>query len=277
MTRETRIGLLVGLAFIVAFGLILSELTAPERETAREASGSDESAYAWRSAVTEQAPLVEDQPVEYIPAMLEEAPAPAPPAQVVAHASIEENRSEQSPMSPETPGREATPAELRTSMPAPSPAPAQRRRTYVVRANDSLIKIARKVYGPEHGGEYKRIFAANRNILADEATVLPGQRLVIPPLARRSPMRTAEQSAAAPRRYVEMDLGQLRRRFGTSGGNSTRRRVYVVRRGDNLTTIARRTLNDDSTSAVMKIFNANRDKLRRPDRLPIGVELTIPG
>ena len=153
----------------------------------------------------------------------------------------------------------------------------QRSLTYVVQANDSLIKIAKKVYGANNGDKYRRIFAANRNILTDEATVLPGQRLVIPPLAQRSPIHAEGRRPAAPRRYVEMDMGQLRRRFGTSGGTSQRRRMYVVRRGDNLTAIARRTLNDESRSAVMKIFNANRDKLHRPDRLPIGVELTIPG
>ena len=80
-------------------------------------------------------------------------------------------------------------------------------------------------------------------------------------------------------RYVEMDLDQLGRRFGTEATQRTAPsgRRYVVRKGDSLTGIARQMLNDGSRSAVMKIYNANREKLSSPNILPVGVELQIPG
>jgi len=51
---------------------------------------------------------------------------------------------------------------------------------------------------------------------------------------------------------------------------------YVVRRGDNLTRIARKTLNDTSEAAIGKLFNANRDKLENRDSIFEGMKLRIP-
>ena len=45
---------------------------------------------------------------------------------------------------------------------------------------------------------------------------------------------------------------------------------YTVQTGDNLTTIARRFLQDDSRAAVARIYQANVDRLQSPDRLVVG-------
>ncbi len=50
--------------------------------------------------------------------------------------------------------------------------------TYEVKAGDSLSKIAKRIYG--HGGEWKRIFDANTDILKDPNKIFPGQKLKIP-------------------------------------------------------------------------------------------------
>ena len=58
--------------------------------------------------------------------------------------------------------------------------------------------------------------------------------------------------------------------------DAARPRTYRVRRGDNLTDIARRMLRDGSHAAVQRIINANRTRLPDPDVLPVGLELVIP-
>jgi nucleoid-associated protein YgaU len=52
--------------------------------------------------------------------------------------------------------------------------------------------------------------------------------------------------------------------------------MYVTRRGDNLTAIARKFYRTPSRKAVMKIFNANRNVLQSPDSLAVGVKIVIP-
>ncbi len=173
MTRETRIGLLVGLMFIIAFGLILSELTG---------AGSKDS-----------------------------------------------------PRTAETPRR----------------APDKRR-------------VSRKASPPARDGRNRLAAVPRRGADARDAT-------------NRQPAEDARRRSDVE----ELDLEQWGRRFPPdqpAGREPPRRRVryYVVQRGDNLTKIARKTLNDTSRAAVMKIYNANRDKLTSPDNVPVGVKLVIP-
>jgi nucleoid-associated protein YgaU len=72
--------------------------------------------------------------------------------------------------------------------PATSPAPAvpkenanlkgQKPRTYEVKAGESLVDIARKLYGD--GRKHEKLFEANRNVLKNPAALKPGMVLVIP-------------------------------------------------------------------------------------------------
>jgi len=51
--------------------------------------------------------------------------------------------------------------------------------TYEVKSGDNLSKISKQFYGD--GGEYMRIFYANRDKLNDPDKIQVGQKLVIPP------------------------------------------------------------------------------------------------
>ncbi|HAU38074.1 MAG TPA: hypothetical protein DCX07_10215 [Phycisphaerales bacterium] len=274
MTRETRIGLLVGFAFIVAFGLVLSELTGTGKPPSPAVASTDNVAPESWSPVIELnvAPSPPAEPV----ATREAAPSPEPATVAVSLEPSQDLpvgavvRAEVLPRSAETPA-------TATSEPAPAPAA----RTYVVRAGDSLIKIARTVYGAGREREYKRIYEANKNLMPDEATVIVGQELTIPPLPGAAPtpapVRPATTVVEAPRPYREVTLETVARELADA---TTRRaapqRTYTIRRGDNLTKIARETLGDDSRQTIQKLYNANKDKLRSPDSLPVGVTLEIP-
>ncbi len=81
-----------------------------------------------------------------------------------------------------------------------------------------------------------------------------------------------ERVASGPvqeKHYTEMTLTGLSSRFGND-------RTYVVRSGDCLTDIARRTMGSGSKSAVRKLLDANRDQIADPNRLTVGMRLIIP-
>ncbi len=244
MTHETRIALLVGLVFIVLFGLVLGQ---------RSISFSK----SYQSSKT----AAPDAP---------EATEPGPEVVSAAFFSrdnkpvLTSSESQRKPAAPDA----ATPApasvvRVRTSA---------RTRTYRVRSGDTLIGIARKVYGRRFEDEHLRIYRANRDKLSDPAALSVGQVLVIPPLPGRpgGNRQVALKKPPQQKHYTEMTMNTLGKRFGGS-------RIYIVRSGDCLTGIARRTMGDASKSAVRKLLDANRDRLANPNRLTIGMRLKIPG
>jgi nucleoid-associated protein YgaU len=58
------------------------------------------------------------------------------------------------------------------------------------------------------------------------------------------------------------------------GGQGQGGQTYTVKAGDNLSKISKQFYGD--ADEYMRIFYANRDKLRDPDKIQIGQELTIP-
>jgi nucleoid-associated protein YgaU len=286
MTRETRIGLLVGLLFIFAFGLLLSELTGREAPGPIPATAVDDLHTDWglpRSRIEDANPRARPSlPARAVASRGRSAPSGAREARGAVRSAVRNP-----PPVRHAPGHVVS--RLRRAEPAPAEAtaggpPTAGARIYVVKRGDSLIRIARALYGRQHEDQYRRIFQANRNVLYDEAILPVGVRLVIPSLPGRrggSEARSAETAVAsattpAPR-YREMDLKELEREFAPRPARAgERRRVYVTRRGDTLRTIAGRLLGDDSRAAVMRIYNANRTRISDPDELPAGVRLTIP-
>jgi nucleoid-associated protein YgaU len=64
---------------------------------------------------------------------------------------------------------------------SPEPTEAADSSTYTVQSGDTLWKIAEEAYGS--GGEYMKIFEANRDQLDNPDLIRPGQVLKIPPKA----------------------------------------------------------------------------------------------
>ena len=193
MTRETRIGLIVGLAFIVLFGVVLSELgtsgEAPEGRPDRMSRGF----YA-------RAPVIR---------------RPQPQAE-----------------------REAVP------LVALQRSPSQRS-------------------GPSRGAQQPPRGQQPPSTARDGRTP---ERLV-----QRAPTRPPAPSGESR----EMTPEEFARAHGV-GVRTDHSRMYVTRRGDNLTAIARKFYRTPSRTAVMKIFNANRNVLQTPDALGVGVKIVIP-
>jgi LysM repeat protein len=260
MTRETKIGLLVGLCFIIVFGLILGERTETpidSGQTVAEIPNTypNESA-TMRPLIAEEGRVRRGGTIPTIPGVVQRQP-PAPPivdpSMVLPH------------VDDTLPSREE-------SAVMPPPVPAVPMRPYVVQNGDSLYAIARKVYGAEHTNEYKRIYEANRDILRNESSLAIGQTLKIPPLPQEA-VAPVPVAGGTP----EMDAAQLRQYVNSQMPTpAPAGRSYTVERGDTLTRVARRLLGDDSPASVRKLFEANREQLRTPDQLKVGMTLNVP-
>lgn len=222
MTRETRIGLLVGLVFIVMFGLVLSGLTEknPLTQSPQSASGDNRSAY-----INQTLPTIEElsPPPAIPPAVAATPPSPAGAARPIVSVAVLPN-----PTSPESgPVPPIHPSLDPTLRPDPDPVPAIVRggtgappvppvatigdsrfdapgavvppelptvttpggRVYVVENKETFIAIARKFYGAEHVAEYKRIMDANK--VKDPASLRAGMEITIPPLVAAPAARGA--------------------------------------------------------------------------------------
>lgn len=254
MTRETRIGLVVGLLFIVAFGLVLSELTG----TTSDPVGSQFASNADTSD-NSPVPVSDDHPLSVVRRQLAaEGPAASESLETSGSHGGSEPREETVVVATER----ATPTESTQTNHANS----GRVRTYTVRGGDTLIGIAQRFYGS--GSHWRRIMEANSDRIDDPASITVGMELHIP-----APPQSSESGVR------EMNLDELRRHFGASEPAETTNRTprtHTVRLGDNLTKIARQFYGDADRDAVMKIYNANRAVLSTPDVLPVGAELKIP-
>jgi nucleoid-associated protein YgaU len=58
------------------------------------------------------------------------------------------------------------------------------------------------------------------------------------------------------------------------GGQGSSSQTYEVKSGDNLSKISKQFYGDPNE--YMRIFYANRDKLKDPDKIQVGQRLTIP-
>ena len=113
------------------------------------------------------------------PALADPAPEPARPAPAVAPAPEQAGDVVGLPL----PDRVATPRAAAVTGP-----PADRATRHVVRRGDTLWSVAARALGPgasaaEVDRAWRRIAAANRDVVADPHLIFPGTELRLPPLA----------------------------------------------------------------------------------------------
>jgi nucleoid-associated protein YgaU len=75
-------------------------------------------------------------------------------------------------------------------------------------------------------------------------------------------------------KYVDANYSDLTADIGIDASLPLPARVYEVVSGDTLSKIAKRFYGDPAQ--YMKIFEANRDQLKDPDRIQIGQKLKVP-
>jgi len=312
MTRETRIGLLVGLLFIIMFGLVLSELAGTSTPASVEgqdlvSSGGIEDVITRYSDLPTPPPARTDPPARPVlalapapggrsipasapvapPAAPVDAPPPISPRDMLAAIGDDAAPIRSVPVVLPPRGAGTTPAPGLADAPPPPAPPAQR--TYTVQPGDTLTRIARKVYGPGNENEYKRILEANKKTVKDETRLQVNQVLTIPPLPA-SPGSPPSPPPVRPARAPTMvaDLNTLPAVLDSAPPRPIRvqgpspapadqpRHTYVIRQGDTLTRIAREVLKDASRAGIQRLIDANKSKISDPRKIQPGMELEIP-
>lgn len=166
---------------------------------------------------------------------------------VIPHPDHQPRRTEQA----ESPRREAD----ETDRPA-----AAQRRTYLVRAGDTLSEISTEVYGTCR--KWQQIVAANPGL--DPAALPVGKTLVIPPEGGADPSEVAIADA----------LDRARRIADDTRGDAAPHSQYEVRPGDTLWRIAENHFGDGARWKELMVLNS--DQLSAPEDVRTGMSLRVP-
>lgn len=128
---------------------------------------------------------------------------------------------------------------------------------YVVQRGDSFATISRKFFGTTRHAET----IARANPFVSPTKLVPG----------KTTLKIPEDPTNIQGKIVR---GPAEDAAGAGERPSDSSRTHVVREGENLGSIARRYLG--SANRWKDILDANKDKLSRPERLKVGMELVIP-
>ncbi|NIA07674.1 MAG: LysM peptidoglycan-binding domain-containing protein [Actinobacteria bacterium] len=176
MTKETKVGLVIGLFFIVGVVYLLHWATKPT-EFKQPSFYRPEVAY-------QPAPEPQRNPLPPLSVSNKLPPLPA------------ENSASSS--------NDIVLPAAATLPPAPPPVVKAPERFYVVQPGQTLSDIARIVYGPQHADEWRRIHQANKYKIPNAHVIQSDLKLLIPPLdsaAATSPqpaLRTARTYTVKP-------------------------------------------------------------------------------
>ena len=302
MSRETKVGLLVGLIFIGLFGLILSLRAGSEPvghanlpvgesqkyRTMARAVRHDVDPFIEHSVLDiapagprEQGPEVREALEERLPApdsiLAAESPAKAAEETVVIAAGPAETVTPVAE-TPDAPSAESGSPAAREAERAKKAAPAAP--TYVVRANDSLVLIARRFYGAQGDRLWRRIYEANRSVLSDPDRLRPGQELVIPGVEASPALASVPVPEGEVVRTVTAEelADMLGRRSDLVEAPSPLPATYTVQQGDTFYGIAERLYGNARYAPLLHLKNKHlvpdATKLRAGQRIVLleGVE-----
>jgi nucleoid-associated protein YgaU len=288
MTRDAKIGLLLGLVFIFIIAFIINGLPSLGRGDGNELTrnmarpqrnpgiGTDARGVTQRnitpvrptttpatqepSATQPQTTQAQTEQIRFT-AQLPQPTTTVQSAETIA-AAAELSR-------PQTAVVAVNQQERTVTVPKPQPA---RSRIYIVQDGDSLASIAKRFYGEELGNKkvnVDRIFKANRKILKSADQIYVGQRLVLPPLPETGSGNPENVLTTENFEAVESIGARHEQRVTRTTGKI---RYYTVREGDSLWKIASEQLGDGNRYPELAKLN----KLEDEDFLVVGARLKLP-
>ena len=282
MTRETKIGLLVGLAFIIVIGILLSDHFRSTMEPPQAALGGV--APNVRQAVNVAG--VGSAPPQVV----------MPPAEVSPRVPVQTPRDIDPPAGPVVPLANYTPQCIPSGVPqndgqppslagtalaqtarqqgeeivpvGPQPVqPAATNRAYKAGPGDTVSRMAAKFLGGNTRPNRDAIVRANPSLRNDPNKVIVGQTYVIPTAGG-----TAADLVRANPTTENRDGTQTV--AGADGPGPGQEWVYTVKPGDNLWRIADSQLS--SPDEIDAIKELNRDVLRGGSTVRPGMKLRLP-
>ncbi|MEX0887250.1 MAG: LysM peptidoglycan-binding domain-containing protein [Phycisphaeraceae bacterium] len=281
MTRETKVGLLVGMGLILLIGVIVSDHWAVvQRQAPAELTGLAEQAqhsihHVRQDATnraTARAPAVPAGPAS---PSRRQGPVPTPaeleqlartragdslhPALVVGQGG----RVGSAPDAGDTPREPRKPAWSQPGEQPPAAPPAPEI-THRVERGESLYRIAERYY--RNGDYWHSIVEANPDLINDDGQVRAGDELVIPNRAGLVELEGFEPAGPAERMIRITDLPRDRQAPAAE---------IEVGRGDTLSGLA--AVHLGSSARWRELLEANRDKLDSAEQLWAGMTLRVPG
>ena len=268
MTRETKIGLLVGLAFIIVIGILLSDYKTAANEpvqAALQTTGNSVRSGVGSPTDDNVSPVAvvppEVTPKQIVPTRDELTPKPVQPPITVA-------RGESTAGVPIALAQEGdkggepivaignTPAKPVVDQPAHTSV-----RTYVAVDGDSLSKIALKTLGTKSKAARTAIIALNKSLQANPNLIVVGHTYTVP----------AVNAAATTVQSLPIEPAQ---KPATVVAVAQPQYTYTVKAGDSLWSIANDELGN--SAAIPAIKAINKDVLRGSDQVRVNMKLKLP-
>lgn len=281
MTRDAKIGLLLGLAFIFMIAFIINGLPG-SRSDSNELTNNmvnfpnnPPGLAAREREVIYRADSVVKQPMQYQAGPLADQnirfKIPLPEGPYVIESKNPTTLRESDTIKPTFP----RPVDYKERI-AKKTETVKRAlpKIYTVIEGDNLGSIAKKLYGEEEGNKnanIMRIFEANRSILKSPDDIYVGQKLIIPPLPSSEQDKDKGIFSSDIFKKVVSIGGEL---LSKKAPQTKKIRLYTVRENDSLWKIAAEQLGDGSR--YKEIMKLNTDTLEDEDTVPVGTTLKIP-
>jgi len=267
MTRETKIGLLVGMGVILFIGILISDyLSSATRQTPADLTQVESDRDVEPPRIVERSnPLPEPAPIDRranVELLGTARPTQAPrnngQHEVVGpiYRVEEPDGGFRVDRLTQTTEQRAGDAPRIGTAEQQTPAAQPRDRVHHVREGETLFVIAERYYG--NGEYYMTIYEANRDKMTSPNQLRAGVRLVIPNRAG-----TIRQGMPAPAPGSESEPAPAQRYT-----------TYTVKRGDTMSVLAQKFYG--TTKALPKLIELNRDKIADPDWVPVGTVLKVP-
>ncbi len=306
MTRETKIGLLVGLAFIIVIGILLSDHLASSTEPPQaplSTSGNNARAATAVPGALQTAPVT---PVVTPPAVAPVTPVPTPeelrkPVEIVAinpptanspitiktPAAVGAASSSLTPIPPmahgsndQAPDIEAGPGKPEVGL-APLAALTHsqseelvKAREYRAQSGDTLSKMAARLMGGNTKANRDAIVRANKSLQANPAKIVVGHPYMIPVVEKEAKATPAHSSPTASLLAAAPTTAPSETLAAQPTAPATAENIYVVKSGDTLWKIAATQLGN--RNAVAAIKELNKDVLKGGDKLHLNMKLRLP-
>jgi len=281
MTRDAKVGLLLGLFFIFIIAFLINGLPYLRQDTNNNelttkmvkfqnnppALGAKERKVrevVARYEPAERAGPIREQPVNQLQEVVTEEPSTR------FEMLLPESISVVKDVSAERAAEEVASATISGKKFSGRP------KTYIVADGDNLAIIAKKFYGEEEGNRLKnitRVFEANRKELKSPGEIYVGQKLNIPPLSTTA-QETNETEGVFASSIFEKVKSIGKRHLSSETVATKQDRVYIVRENDSLWKIAAEQLGDGVRYS--EISRLNSEILEDEDSLAVGMRLRLP-
>ena len=247
MTKETKVGLVVGLVFMVAVVYLLHWVTGT--------SEVEEQAIAYRAQQEQQSGqglgLGSGRGIPL--SVTRTTPEPvkkSSPVSALGAFGAKKDTGYKTGLTVKTPVTKK--AVLPTAiLPVKKASPAVvEPRFHIVKKGETLSDVAAAEYGETHRQEWRRIHEANSYKMPNPNIVWPGLKLLIPSMGKSGPLVSRKTSALV------------------------RSRTYTVVAGDTLSEISTKKLG--TATRWREILALNKDKSISEYRLPVGTVLKLP-